>query len=149
MIYLGAKGEHGLIAFLGLCDENIDRIEKDDVLVANFSNFNSAGLGVYGGLLLIYPSEHGELSPHMSEISTALKDFGHWCSIGCTKLELEALRHNQGTFVIEPKSRMPLIERIVILYCQDQQSLFKSLREKGLITNKTEVRYIPRNLSDN
>jgi hypothetical protein len=149
MIYLGSEGERGLIAFLGLSDENIDRIEKDDVLVANFSNFNAAGLCKYGGLFLIYPSENGELSPHMVGISAALKGLSNWCAVGCTYAELQVLRNNQGVFSFEPKDKMPLVERVTVLYCKDQKSLIKSLRDKGWINNRTEVQYIPRNLSDN
>jgi hypothetical protein len=144
MLYMSAEGEFGLCVFLGIGDENITRIAADDPLVARLSYIG------HPGFFILFISEDGNDSPRMAALrQSADTALANYFAMPCTAEELVALKTNQGFFTVEPRDRLPGIERISVLYCNDPKSMVKSLRDKGMIGEKTEMRVIPRSPTDN
>jgi hypothetical protein len=144
MLYLSADSDDGLLVFLGIGDENIERIEADDPLVANLSYLN------YPGVFFLYSSESGEESPKMAEIREKIGiTLTPWCSMGATKQQLKWLKKGCGFFILEPKDKMVGVAKITVLYCKDQKEMVKTLKAAGLMKRDLEVTYVPRSPEDN
>lgn len=143
MLYLVSQGDDGLTIFLGLSTENIDHIQQDDPLIARLSHCN------YPGFFFLYTSETSALSPKMQEMEDYFAGLGQYAVLGATNSQLEALRRNEGCFIFEPEDRLPGVARIIILFCSDQKELFRALKANGAISDRTEVRYVPKDILSN
>jgi hypothetical protein len=140
MFYAAANGKNGLRVFLGVTKENIDEIRADNPLMAQMTHVGGKGL------FFLYPSEDNKPSPKFKEVLSLIDSHSSkfpYFGAGIKAVELEALSQNEGFFVADVSDELPGVESIMV-FCTNQDDLFRQFKEKGLITDRTEVRHIPR-----
>lgn len=139
MLYAASHGKKGLRVFLGVTKENVDKIRADEPLMAQMLHVGG------NGVFFIYLSEDGSPSPQFQKALDLMHRFPiDFAAISAKKTELDALEQNLAFLTVDPKNKLPGIELITVVFCRTQQDLFNKLKEKGLITNRTEVRHIPK-----
>jgi hypothetical protein len=150
MLYMAAKTDDGLRVFLGLGNENIERIKADDPLVARLSNVG------YPGLFFLYMTANGLPSPRMTEIEAMVKERAAEegftipvFALGVADSQLDALQSGQGCFLVVPRSDLPGIEKIVIVFSDDHADLVRKLKLEGVVAKDATMTYVPRNILEN
>jgi hypothetical protein len=137
MLYLSARGDHGLKVFLGIGTENVRRIKADDPLMASMEIVKARGF------LFLFISEDGEDSPKMAAIRPKLEEFkSHWMTVPISQQRLDDIMASKMILTIKPRDRLPDIEEVVILFCENPERLVDELRETGYIGPETELRNI-------
>jgi hypothetical protein len=139
MLYAAAHGETGLRVCLGITKENIDEIRADNPLMAQMKHVGG------NGLFFLYPSEDDKPSPKFKEALRMLDRFpSPYFAAGIKAVELDALSQNKGFFIADVSDTLPGIDSIMVVFCTTQADLMNQFKKRGLVTDRTEVRYIPK-----
>jgi hypothetical protein len=144
MLYLASKSDNGLSIFLGLCAENIKQIKLDNPLIARL------GYCGYRGLFFLSISEDGSDSRQLKNLCSmiSLSRMKYYAQPICAS-ELDDLQAGRCVLVVEPGEYLSGVQKIVVMFCEDQFKFAQLLRDKGMITKETEILVVPKDSSLN
>jgi hypothetical protein len=150
MLYMAASGDSGMTVLLGLGKENLEHVRVDDPLLARLSNVGQPGL------FILYRSDDGLPSPRLTEVIAMIDETAKLAGfsiplscLGATSTQLDSLQSGEGCFVIYPQEDLPGIEKIIIVYDDDQAELVRKLKKAGVVAKDAAVTHIPRNILEN
>ena len=142
MLYLASNSDKGLSIFLGLCKENVEQIKLDNPLMARLDHCG------YHGLFFLFGTEDAEDSPKMKEARTILsRNSIRFDAFGISTAKLDDIQAGRCVLMVKPGDRLPGVEKIVVLFCEDQKKLATMLRKEGML--KADMTVIPRDPEDN
>jgi hypothetical protein len=142
MLYLASNDEKGLSIFLGLCDENLQQIKLDNPLMAQLSHCG------HPGLFFLFMSEDASDSPKMAEARKLLDASPMpYDSFGISAQKLDWIKEGKGVLLVKPGDKLPGVEKIVVLYCNDPTKMAKLLRDNGMVAPSMVV--VPKDISEN
>jgi hypothetical protein len=70
-------------------------------------------------------------------------------ALGVADSQLDILQSGQGCFLVIPRSDLPGIEKIIVVFSDDHAELVRKLKLEGVVSKNAMTTYIPRNILEN
>lgn len=143
MIKLSFQSDGKNHVILNITPQHLERMRQDNPIVADLKD-----LQLPRNVIVIYLSPpDGRMTPGLEKVVDQYKYLPFKtmiCAIGLDNEDTQRISDQKSFMKFNPGENLPQIEEIVIFCVESEEKLEAELRGSGLVSDKTDIRRIPR-----